>query len=634
MKQLTVIFLFIWLAISANAQKTKTVTDRFGVQGIISYSGTYYDSILPEKNKFELKWRNIFDDTLTTFSTQGTLKNHKPHGKWLWEEAGWDYIIEPSKTIYPSFQMEGLHHVWQGSFVNGVVSGDWIYGLGKPTVNLRSSKTPLLIKTKYKNGKPVGAFSVADNRNEEAPVFITGQCDEKGVATGKWKFNFYVNNEKIIENRIYDQGLLIEIQRETSQSKDTMTFYVVKEQISTLSDSNQMVIIGNKNFSTDGEYSESQALFAKYMHDYFLCGWKLPAFKFNVEREAPGFKRLAYPLSLDEQNIRTEIELLLTTLYNQVGGQLKKGNLFINRNRSHELDLAVAVFEQAEKRLAVIDSFVRHSYRPDFIYYDRKNGDLKPWLRKINETRKVQGVAFPENIIHFAQLKEKKDVYTVFKTILDDLVALNKYLTPHLNQIEQSFKAMKREGELQKMEALMTKDLKQLDRLYSEMDGIGKHIREYWIQHYFNLQVQQYAQTDDYKTAKKLGKSLLIKMDSLVAWADTWEFIDNINKHLTESYINFAYNPYTGDHDIELPIKKRCINNVKEVLVPYLIKNIEEAENWETFTESLVQFNEVIEMLVDFAHREERAARRIERKIRKEDQPEKIIRLLTNYMAK
>ena len=625
---LTLFFSFALLG-----QKTKYFEDRFGVQGTITYSGSWSDTLLPEKGKYSLKWRDIIDDTLTSFASTGSLKSHLPHGFWTWEEAGWDYTVETGRTIVPDFKAKGLHAFWQGGFSNGLPNGNWLYGFGEPIVNPKSKKTPLRISTVFNNGLFNGKFEVHDNTNEDLPVKITGFCNKEGVAEGKWIFEFKDYDGKLVEEiRVYNQGVLLKIITNSKSKSDTLDFYMTAQKMSLISEDNNQVIIGEQKFSYDGEWSESQELYKHYIHEHFLCGWSHLAFPYKVRRIAPIFKRLAFPLSEEEIQTRENIEKEIDVLDSIIKEKLNLGNVTINRNRSEELDLAISTLEQAQKRIIVIKDFVTHSYAPEFIYNDRKHGGLKNWLMKINETARVKGVAYPESHYQLKTIQLKTDLFTVFESIYNVVEALKNETAIHIKQVEKSFKALSREGELKKLENKLSDDLVELDSLYKNKGGIGEHIREYWINNYFKKHLQIYAQTDDYEKAKGLSKSLLTKMDSLVSWSDQWSKIDSLELTLKESYINFAYNPYTGDHDIELPIKKRFIDNVLKTLIPWMKEQLIKAEEWEEFKANYRQIMTVRNYLIQFASKDNRQDRRVERRLRREDQPDKILKVFINHM--
>ncbi|MEX2485442.1 MAG: hypothetical protein WED10_12805 [Brumimicrobium sp.] len=616
------------------AQNNKVFRDHLGIQGEVEHNGEWEDTILPQKGDFLLKWRdfNVVEDTLTTFKAKGKLKNHTPINKWVWEEAGWNYFIEPGETIEPEFKSKGKHAYWEGTFDDGLPNGKWNYYYGDPIINKKRAKSALTINVEFKDGKFFNSFNIKDNRNEENPVEIIGFCDENGVAEGIWTYEFNENGNKIKETRIYNRGILLKIITQKGDVNDTVNLDLAQQKIKVANGSNDRIIIGEKDFGTDGALAKSQELFNHLIQDYFLCGWKVEAFPYNVTRSAPVFKRFAYPLSNSEKSLRDSINDQINELEKVIQSYLGMGNVFINRNRSKELDLAVSVLEATQQRINILNEIIKYSKKPDFIYLDRRNGALNHFLDSTNNLSEVRGEVYPEAKFQLNKVNLDKYLFNFFQILVGVTKEMENDIKPHLTQIEESFLALSREGELKELENEMSKELMKLDTLYKDRKGIGNHVHQYWIKTYLQKSLKNYANTDDYKKAKSKGENLLNKTDSLIKWVDEWSKIDSMSYTLKESYTNFAYNPYTGDHDIELPLKKKFINNVLEYLIPWLKEELIRAEEWGTFVSKFKEIKQLNTYLIEFSVLNERSDRRVERRLRRETKPEKMARILKNHM--
>lgn len=625
------LLLFLVAISDVTSQHVKVVEDRFGIQGRITYSGEISDSLLPEKGRYSLQWRTIDEDTISTFATNGTLKNHRPHGLWTWEEAGWDYTIEPGKKISPVFSMAGLFYGWKGNFKDGVPEGKWQFEEGSSPIVFRK-KSPLQIEMQFKDGYCVRDFKIADKRKDKSPVVIHGVCDTEGIAKGEWSFVFFKNNVKVEEVRTYDRGILVGLTKKIGGEIIERDFYPIEQKLAEVGDSNTRVVIGDKIFSDDGVYAISQHYFKEYIFDKFMCGWNLPAFPYTFQRIAPQFKRLAYPISEKENHQREQIEQKTKSVLAKIEHQLKKGNLLINRSRSPELDLAISSSITAKERLQLIDSFMVFSYDPNFIYQDRKYGDLKPHFHQLNAHQTAKGKVYEDQSFFFKRVEVKQDFFLYFELLMALVEDMEVAIKPHLEQLETSFQALNREGELKALEEEISAELVQLDTVYTQKSGIAQKIYKHWINKHLQQALVDYANTDDYNQAKEKGQQIKEKTKTLLLWSDKWKEIDSLNKDLKTAYINYAYNPYTGDYDIELPLKRRFINAVTEHLTPWLINELIAADNWDEFIENFSTLFEVKNQLILFAQMDTRSDRRIERRIRREDQPDKMLRVFTNHM--
>lgn len=634
MRQLkwSISFIFMGIFFFGTTQNKKMFPDDFGNQGTIEFSGEYVDSLLPEKGKYSLKWRDKIKDTLITYFASGTLLDHSPQGAWRWEEAGWDYQIEPGKTITPDFYIQGIHSVWEGSFLEGQPNGLWRFGKGAPSVNPRSTKTPLRIQAEFKEGKFINSFSIQDHRNSKALISIEGKCNDNGIAEGKWDFIFFDNGERIEESRTYDRGILIEIITTKNDISDTIDFHRYVFELETIKDSMNTVIVGERDFASDGTYNKSQQLYKTYIHDEFLCGWSHPHFQYSVKRIAPIFKRLAYPLSNEEILNRTKTQLITESLKQKIDEHLHLGNVNIHRNRNKELDIAISYLEHAQQQLKIIDSLIECSFDPAFIYSERHHGSLKPIYLSINQQSKVNGITYPEERGALPVLPEKQDVFDIFLELKQFTENIEDTLASKMELIQSNFILLRREGELLILENQMAEKLTILDSIYRASEGFADHVHSYWINTFLKDKLQQYTETNEYETALNYGQKLLLKMYHLETWQGEWKMIDSLDAIVRNSYTQFGYNPYTGAYDIELPIKRRFTEAIITKLIPWLNKEMRAITEWDEFLASYQQLQLIKEYLIDFSSKKERADNRVERRIRKESDPEKMLRIFMNHM--
>lgn len=630
MKLISILFSTSFLCVFA--QQTTTFEDQFGKQGVVSHEGTWSDSLLPKEGRFDLKWRSTLNnDSLITYLAKGRLSDHMPSGSWTWEEASWDYTVEIGNSILPEFSTTGIHHIWKGAFKAGVPHGKWIYGQGSPILRIERRDTPLRIEVGFKNGVVNGEVIINDKRSDNE-IVITGHTDANGIVTGTWEFNYFceVSQQVTTEIRKYNNGILTE----RILNRDTIVYLDAISKLKQIQEGDSSIVLGEKKYLKDIEESKGVELLSEYMNEYFLKGWKLDIFSYDFVRHPLFYKRFAYPLNENELAKRLTIKTSIEDLINQVKTHLSKGNVYINRSRSKELDLAISALEIAIERLKIIDSLVGFSHLPDFIYLDRRNGGLIDWASELQKTTVFKGIVYPEYQDSFQEIDLIQNEWKVFELSIELLENLKKQLPAYFNQVNKSFEALNREGELQALENKMMQELKMLDSLYIDKKNFEEHIHQYWIYTFLTEQIKEYANTDDYEDALMLGNKLTKKMEYLLEWNEEWEMINTIQKDLKESYINYAYNPYNGEHDIQLPIKKRFIVNVQSKMIPWMIAELENAKEWDEFKTQWDEFKLMRNYLIKFAQINDRSDRRLERKIRREDSPERIYKLFFNHMEK
>jgi hypothetical protein len=628
------IFLFFFLTAFCQAQQTLVFEDNYGIQGEFVYRGELSDSLSLINGGFNLKWREIEEDTLTTFKVNGNMKTSMPDGSWIWEQAGWDYKIEPGRTIHPTFNFSGLYEVWRGDFSEGLPNGTWTYMYGPPNMNRSSQRVPIRIETNYDKGLLVDNFKIVD-QTKSTPILISGSCSKSGIAEGKWKFEYTLNDTPIIEERTYEEGILTHLIITSNNPLYSLEkrFERNNDFLKQLKDAQSTTIrIGEKDFVSDEFTTTASELLSYYFNQHIHRAWQLKAFPIVQNGKNPIFKRFCFPLSKRELTLRDEITLQAREMRSNIDEVLHLGNILINRKRSVELDLSIAYLEKSLEQLTIIDSLIAFSHLEDFIYFDRVNGELKAALQEVNTKALAYPVNYDSEPITLPRIQVKRDIYDFFQLVHDFLNEVNTDISIHFQILKQNHIAIRQESEIKMLETQLENDWLLLDSLYSNLAGTGEHIYTYWIRFYLSNKIKEYAQIEEYDRAMKNGNLLLNKMDSLVAWNNTIKSIDSIVVTIDDYYKQMAYNPYTGKYDISLPLKRRFATILKTSIIPHISEDLLIHEKWDDFQVRYLRFVAFNEDIKRFALLNEKRDTRLEKRLRKESNPEKFIRLFLDYM--
>lgn len=619
---------------SAFAQQTQFFRDDFGLQGEYTCKGEMTDSLKLKNGHFTLKWREILQDTLATYHINGQFKNYLQSGLWTWELAGWDYTIEPGKSIKPSFNLSGIHEVWRGSFTNGLPNGSWVYAYGSPEVNINSSKVPIRIEVSYEDGRLSGSFKMHDS-SKEFPIKITGSCSKDGIADGVWRFEYNQFDAAVIEDRTYSKGVLTHVKTTSSNPlfQSEKTFDRNMDYLARIRGGDSGTIsIGSVDFSVDGYDDFSGALLSYYFNHHLHKEWELSTFPYKQNGTSPIFKRFCFPLSDAEVSIRTSITQTSDAIQEKITEAFGLGNILINRKRSLELDVSISYLEKARQQLVVLDSILIMSFEDEFIYHDRINGDLKHLLKEINQ----YALTYPENYvaepIELPKIQLKRDIYDFFQILKEFTDELDREIVQHIDVLQSNAIAIRKESEIRTLESKLENDWLTLDSLYAQAEGLGEHIFSYWIKFYLSNKIRDYAKIDDYEIAIKKGNTLLNQMDSLVVWYDRVVSIDSFIYRIDDYYKQMAYNPYTGKYDISLPLKRRFVTLLKTAILPHLMEELIIQEKWSAFEQNFALIDAFREETIRFAFLNEKQDARIEKRLRKESNPNKFVRIFLDYM--
>ena len=615
------ILFFIVCTTVLNAQKIKTFEDRFGTRGEIRYEGELSEKELPKQGIVDIRWREINNSGIATYRIKGQTKEHLPVGKWTWEEAHWDYTFEVGNDIRPEFNSKGSRKKWEGNFANGKPDGRWTFISDSISSNPRDNRLLLKIEINYKDNIPTGVISFENNLNENNPT-LKGTLDKDGIATGVWVYQYKKDGKPVKEERIYKDGLLTEVR--LIQGRETTSEKLIHN-IEFLDNSNtDGKRIGEMLFEKDEFSSSASEIFFDGLNNDFLKGWKLTAFPYEVNFELPKFKKLEYPLSTEEKNDIREIKKLIGKQKKSIE-DLLTDNIYIHRSRNVELDTTVSYLQLNLSRINHIDSLLNRTENPLFLYKNRSEQTGKNWTKQLNNLRTQKAESYDSVVVRVAEITTSETI-NIFRKLKEDLLRLENDFPKYSQVINNTQTSLKREGELKTLENKMIERFLQLQSFYSEADGIGKEINNKWLKGEIQDELQRYSQTENYEEALQLGNRLTEQLNALSEWKDKIEEFNTMDKSLKSHYTYMAYNPYTGLNDIQIVRKRRFLNNVLEDMFPLMRKELSEEQDFEKWVALWNRQFVIYDFLVAFVSREDSQANRLEKRIRSEKKPERMLK--------
>lgn len=619
--------------------QVKNVYDPYGLQGSINYNGKWDDTmVLPMAGRFELRWRSFEDKGLYTYYSKGLLKNGKPEGAWTWEKAAWFYTIEPGKTIAPVFNAKALKYSWQSNFKNGLPHGSWFLGVDSFPLTKSKQKNQLLaFKATFKNGFFEGPFTIHDASFSTFPFFAEGMINEGGVAHGIWKFKIVLNDSLTIhEERLYNKGVLLEVNQleVLNQSDSSYTLIKLEENIKAIYEiennpSSDLCEIGNEFFADDGQYTLASKKFKFYLDSLFMDNFDSAIFHYNVPKNTSLFKRIRYPLSINELAYRDSLLDFATHIDSLINKRLSYRKLSINRGRTVELDEAISFLELLRNKSELVKDFYKQSMDDNFSYMNRYRLENISWDSIINEDLEVKGVfaKSPSYLLH-AWMPDLQNE-GLFASLHHYMQSFLPKLNIHLQKVDSSFMDLQKEWFLQEIEDLLTAKFDDLVSVYSLATlPLAKRVDSVWVKSYIKNEIIAYTGLSDIEKAKEKSEMLILQIDSLTSWSKDWEVLENAPQVLLEYYTVFEYNPYTGKRDIEIRKKRRFIAKIQTVLLPYLDQQLTNVMSFEAFEKNKLEYEQLLAYLINFANDNSKSASRLENKVRKEKSAQRIVRLL------
>lgn len=617
------------IAFGSHAQHMKVFEDELGIKGEYRFSGTYSDTVLPKQGMLDIRWRELTDGRLKTYRIKGQTKEHLPVGKWLWEEAEWDYKVNAGAGIGPQFQAKGERMKWEGIFSAGQPEGKWTFNLDSISGNGKLMRSLMKIDVQFKKGKPVGTLSLIDDIGPYG-LKLKGNCDAGGVATGIWEYT-YKNDEGVTvkEEREYKQGLLIGIRKteggnRTELNYDKNSRFVAKGEQPAFSDRSR---VGDIRFEQDEHGGIASELYHEHLVQYFQRGWKMEVFPFAFERLIPVFRRLEHPLTADEITDIADSRHLITKQKDTIS-RLLSGNISIHRSRSGELDTTIAFLQLNLSRLDYLDSILNRTEQPFFTYKDRYGAQMKTWIDGLNKLRFAKGEVYDSLCVELPLVRITGDSIFIFRE-LTGILSKNEIIFPdYFREVENAHISVKQEGVLKELETKIAERYAEQQSFYEQKDGIGAVIYSKWVKGDIQNLIQDYARSDEYGEALNVGYEVLEKLDAVNNWQQQVELFDSMQEKLKSGYTYLVYNPYTGENDIEVTNKKRFLNSILTNLWPYLLNEIHSENDWEMWNTLWERQFSLYDYLMAFASKEDAYSKRVDKRVRKEKKPERILKIL------
>jgi hypothetical protein len=624
-----VIFLIftVFYFVGLSAQQTKVFYDENqSVQGRITHWGQYSDTILPKQGNYSLQWRDLDSLHIYTFSASGNLNNHLPNNTWYWQQAKLKYTISAGRTFQPEFSTSGTLAKWTGSFDKGTPRQVWNFTIDSVDNGGKTFQQLVKVKLPYKNGKVAGKFTVEDLRKDKQ-FSLSGHTNDLGEAEGVWLYTYKTSDSlQVTEKHTYKQGILLKIE---VFGKDTgIVEYALNQKFFEAQKASEMLMqIGNHEFVESEYHGYANKVWKELMLGHYLSGWNLEVFPFSPELSLPFFRRIEFPLTDEEIRQIASIRKLSSNTQEQIDNYIE-GEMLIQRSRSSALDLSISFLEQTKLRMQLLDSLMNRTELPLFTYKNRYQPGVLKYIESINEMAQVKAQVYDTLSIELPIISYSDGNFDLFKEL--ELLAKisGESLQEHFDIIEKETFTLQRETERKLLEEELMLKLKNLQQLYESEQKVGKLIKERWIDGNLQQEIIRYAQKDDYEKAMALGENILLRIDTLAQWIAQVEIYDSMVHKIKSEYSRMVYNPYTGKNDLELIVKKRFLSNIIEILWPWLEQNIESEEDWSSWNKLWDQQFEVYNYVMTFASREDKQAQKINHRVRKENNPERILRML------
>jgi hypothetical protein len=597
--------------------------------------------------KFFIQYQDSLDcDRLTWKSYDGHYKEGQKHGNWNYEYK--HFLLHKNISGFNIIiKNEGIAKKLTASFNNGNASGNWNLNIdkidnGKVTAKIAKGAAA------FSEGRMVGKLIYQENSDNT--ISVNGQFDVSGNLNGIWKLNYSVDNVNFEEIREYQNGFLLQITKanKTTGKSSIVEYNSVKEKLNKLKlNSNDTTItykIGDLGFDVlfdDGYRTDSEKRQVQLDGNNVIsfamkqfCSESNETFEIKgVNSILPGTtRRFKYFFSAEELAALSNLTSQINDIRPELDSLLTDKVFIINHQKNDSLARAYAYLENADKKIKIIEEKIELINSEMFQYRSREN-----YFRD-----GVKGLPQSDTIRY--DFGEKKKYFVVnYQTSFNQgdkvILNLNDFTAELINEIEKikvevtpELQKLRLEKHNREMEDNILVLMDSVHALYSQTgvfeDALPNYIYSTIFTNKFKNSIQKYSNEANLVEKQQIGSKIIESLETMIAIYPHLSELRDKHQKLDESFSRLAYNPWTGEYDIHERKKRRIYQRGVEELWPYLIAQLKNENTVEGLANRVNELVSLYSRLMELLLKEDTETRKLEQKLRKESNPEKIKRLL------
>ncbi|MCH8515132.1 MAG: hypothetical protein LAT68_02285 [Cyclobacteriaceae bacterium] len=664
--------MLVWVAhptqTLAQERKSATFTDTAGDKGVANYGFRLLegDSILTgrfdflSQRKDSLSPRVIFHKR-----AEGNYSSNLKSGFWRYEQGYFEVDVLGIEQLRAQTSTTGELLKVEGRMSEGNAVGLW--SLSKASIRDGSNQEIVQsAEAVFEEGFLKGSFKF----KEEVDTInyrIEGQFSEGGFFDGTWFLTYDFEGQRYEEERIYDEGILIEvfnvivgkpepvynIRYRDAESKlkavragaDTINFKLSDETFDPFFDDGyrrtmneekaQRMALPIIERSLDAFFNENRPYFS------------LP----GINQFSGGFTRrfeYVYPPEDAKKTVEIGQRLVdLEILYDS----LKNDRVFrINKERTDSMAFAYAYMNWLSLRLDQIRRYIdletvdafrfedRYSYYnkglPGFIRFDTIKYTFEDSRRAVSLD---MGVSVNSGVDFVSQLDHYKD------SLVSYSLKVNAFVSRELDAIRME--TLTADLQDQMIQYVDSADLLYLpfknQEIRRERSGlglisrdrsirseIGQSLHDYFLTERRRRLINEYSRLEsDYQKQQKANE-LIQMMQVLIEVHPFVARIDAMPNNLDEAFTRYSYNPFLEGQDMESRIKRRIYQRGVEQLLSHLLEELRSERDITKVKDKIAFLIRYEIRMLEIAEMSDEETEDLERKLRRTDKVSEIINYL------
>ncbi len=632
----------LWLTSSLCAQRTRDYSGPHRINGdTAQLRYTYYlrGSDTLAQGPIELRLTRLEKDRIATWHWQGQYERNRLSG-------GWDVRAEHLTPIAQIgtlernvlFSADGWEWVLSASFRSGLPQGEWLL-LRRHVAASQASDTLALSRMALSSGKFEGPVRL-ENRAEG--IKAEGQFSAGGLLSGLWRFESQEGSDTLTEWLRFEHGALDELW--LVSGTDT----VLHQQFRFPNDPTTRQTIAFDSVAQRAiryrialrqPLSPTLSAVLERHHSFLQSGLSLPFLDPELGSlwaalPGEGFAQpqglivlTEYPLGENEAATLDTLRNLTNELVARTDSLLKNPQYKLNRFGSLGLGLRYEALREIRGNAHRINTLLNDLGDPAMRFVDREL-----LLEKRLSTFRYPGELLVQtgDSLHTEPYR-----FPVLKFHESPLVALGDHLRDCLTQTDQIREESKELLEALKVEqyilAAETRMVELHDSVVALFEGQSAPESHSSFHAQLNVPVQRFlaeelARYHNLEAQDKFEQAdrLIACLSQLTSLYDTLALLPIQLDRMDKAYTRQAYNPYTYTH-LDERVKERIYAAYRQKLVPYLLEQTGRSLDCASIERLASNFGLLDRQMLAWLGED---TRKIERKLRRSDDPERLLKKL------
>ncbi|MGY6559288.1 MAG: hypothetical protein ACXIT9_08400 [Nitritalea sp.] len=658
MKSFIYFFLLVFLPLIGVSQQVSTVRDTLlipesNTRFYITYGLTNRGGSQQKNGPYALRGINRTGvDSVEKVEVVGNFSSDKKTGNWSYFTGVYALDLKDiSRRLTIDYTIAGEGKELKGTFKDGLAEGKWSYSRFQQQ-SQANPKVLELVESSVQEGMFVSDFKYSDSDQQTS---IRGKFNRDHFFDGKWELIFRSDSTLFFEERWYKNGFLLRI-RTTDKEADIVLldteYKGIQEKMETLKDGTLDLQIAEEGFGIpfdDGFNNLGPRGIAQQKGNRFLLEVfaKLELSQFLEESvidqenfSSPSFRgtrRFIYTLSTADQELLEDTYKLNQQVISDIEKFYNNTTLALNKQRSDTLATAYAFLENSLERLTGIDAELQGILEGNF-----RNRSINTFYEKglegFERMDTLQITWKEKEIIWLfdnrTSLKNAPSILHEFNTFVrarvEKMTALDPFFKDRIIEIEQEIVS-------QQLEEDIITSTAEVQRLYDrEAEDRPDSLPHNSVHHrlydrytvMLNSAMEAYSLAEGIEAKQEKGLEI-VALNSVYTtiFNPVAELQEKLVK-LDEAYTKYAYNPYMDRHDIKTRVKRTIYNAAVETLIPNLLEELLTTDSFRELATINEELEKTFDRLYELAAADDADTRTIERRLRRENNPNRIKRIL------